>query len=163
MAGLLSGLGGIDPNLFNKPTMGQLKNKQQSPAVPAKSASSAPRSDTIAAVGSPSRPDAAPDSFSSQKSTNTRANPERSGRQHRLSTQTADVRLHPSMAHHCHEHDFPRAVCNSEQDEHGCVFLQELLQTTWTPFSLLLSHQQHQARPTLTPHPQSTWRLLLLA
>ena len=81
MAGLLSGLGGIDPNLFNKPTMGQLKNKQQSPAVPLKSAAAAPRSDTIAAVGSPGRPDAASDSFSSQKSTHTRANPERSGRQ----------------------------------------------------------------------------------
>ena len=39
MAGLLSNLGGIDPNLFNKPTMGQLKSKQQPPAAPAKAAS----------------------------------------------------------------------------------------------------------------------------
>ena len=89
MAGLLSGLGGIDPNLFNKPTMGQLKSKQQSPAAPAKPVSSAPRFDTIAAVGSPSRPDAATDSFSSQQSTNTRANPEPSGTQNRFSRQTA--------------------------------------------------------------------------
>ena len=81
MAGLLSGLGGIDPNLFNKPTMGQLKNKQQAPAVPPKPVAAVPKSDTIAAVGSPGRPDAATDSFSSQRSNITRANPERSGEQ----------------------------------------------------------------------------------
>ena len=80
MAGLLSGLGGINPNLFNKPTMGQLKNKQQSPTVSSKPVTPAPKSDTIAAVGSPSRPDAVNDSFSSQSSTNNRVNPEPSGR-----------------------------------------------------------------------------------
>ncbi|KAL0050820.1 hypothetical protein WJX82_007764 [Trebouxia sp. C0006] len=80
MAGLLSGLGGIDPNLFNKPTMGQLKNKQQSPAVPPKPVLQAPRPDTIAAVGSPVRSEAGPsDSFSSQRSPATRTNPEPSG------------------------------------------------------------------------------------
>ena len=89
MAGLLSGLGGIDPNLFNKPTMGQLKNKQQPSPVPPKPAVPAPRSDTIAAVGSPSRPDAATDSFSSQNSTNTKANPERSGEQTSSSEQSS--------------------------------------------------------------------------
>ncbi len=80
MAGLLSGLGGIDPNLFNKPTMGQLKNKQQSPAVPPKPVIQAPIPDTIAAVGSPVRSEAGPsDSFSSQRSPATRTNPEPSG------------------------------------------------------------------------------------
>ena len=80
MAGLLSGLGGIDPNLFNKPTMGQLKNKQQSPAVPPKPVIQAPRPDTIAAVGSPVRSEAGPsDSFSSQRSPAAKANPGRSG------------------------------------------------------------------------------------
>ena len=78
MAGLLSNLGGIDPNLFNKPTMGQLKNK--SPAVPPKPVTPAPRSDTIAAVGSPVRTDAGPsDSFTSQRSNATRTKPERPG------------------------------------------------------------------------------------
>lgn len=81
MAGLLSGLGGINPNLFNKPTMGQLKNKQQPAVLPPKPAPSALKADTIAAVGSPGRPDTSNDSFSSQKTTNTRANPERSGEQ----------------------------------------------------------------------------------
>lgn len=89
MAGLLSGLGGIDPNLFNKPTMGQLKNKQQPAVLPPKPASSATKGDTIAAVGSPGRPDTSTDSFSSQKATNTRANPERSGRQSSSSQQPA--------------------------------------------------------------------------
>ncbi|KAL0025471.1 hypothetical protein WJX77_003681 [Trebouxia sp. C0004] len=80
MAGLLSGLGGIDPNLFNKPTMGQLRNKQQSPAVPPKPVSQPPRPDTIAAVGSPVRSEAGPsDSFSSQRSPATKTNPKRSG------------------------------------------------------------------------------------
>ncbi|KAA6417305.1 MAG: hypothetical protein FRX49_12729 [Trebouxia sp. A1-2] len=80
MAGLLSGLGGIDPNLFNKPTMGQLKNKQQSPAVPPKPVIHSSRPDTIAAVGSPVRSEAGPsDSFSSQRSPATKTNPERPG------------------------------------------------------------------------------------
>ena len=80
MAGLLSGLGGIDPKLFNKPTMGQLKNKQQSPAVPPKPVVQSSRPDTIAAVGSPVRSEAGPtDSFSSQRSPATKTNPERSG------------------------------------------------------------------------------------
>lgn len=80
MAGLLSGLGGIDPNLFNKPTMGQLRNKQQSPAVAPKPVSQPSRPDTIAAVGSPVRSEAGPsDSFSSQRSLVTKTNPERSG------------------------------------------------------------------------------------
>ncbi len=80
MAGLLSGLGGIDPNLFNKPTMGQLRNKQQSPAVPPKPVSQPSRPDTIAAVGSPVRSEAGPsDSFSSQRSPTTKTKPERSG------------------------------------------------------------------------------------
>lgn len=79
MAGLLSNLGGIDPNLFNKPTMGQLKNKQQSPAVPPKPVTQV-KPDTIAAVGSPVRSEAGPsDSFSSQRSNATRTNPGRSG------------------------------------------------------------------------------------
>ena len=81
MAGLLSGLGGIDPNLFNKPTMGQLKHKQQPAVLPPKPASSTLRADTIAAVGSPGGPDASTNSFSSQKATNSRANPEHSGNQ----------------------------------------------------------------------------------
>lgn len=79
MAGLLSNLGGIDPNLFNKPTMGQLKNKQQPAAVPPKTTAPAVQTDTIAAVGSPIRPEAdASDSFSSRQSKATGA-PEQAG------------------------------------------------------------------------------------
>lgn len=136
MAGLLSGLGGIDPNLFNKPTMGQLKNKQQSPAVPAKPASPAPRSDTIAAVGSPSRPNAATDSFSSQKSTNARANPERSGRQHRLSKQTAAVTLHPSRSS-LPRTFLPPILCNREAGARRC---------TRQAFSMVVSSHRNRGR-----------------
>lgn len=79
MAGLLSNLGGIDPNLFNKPTMGQLKSKQQPVAAQPKTTIPTSKADTIAAVGSPIRPDAsASDSFSSRKSATTRA-PEQAG------------------------------------------------------------------------------------
>ena len=53
--------------------MGQLKSKQPTPAAPPKPASVPAKSDTIAAVGSPIRPDAGPsDSFSSRKSSATR-------------------------------------------------------------------------------------------
>ena len=97
MAGLLSNLGGIDPHLFNKPTMGQLKSKQPPPAVP-KTATPAVKSDTIAAVGSPVRPDAsASESFSSRKPAAARAPEHQAGHCPNLSLRCMCVQ-------YCHVH-----------------------------------------------------------